>query len=224
MYIPFRAATMFRAALPSTRARSQKKPVQCSESGEGRMEGEEPDQIPDPESDRERSEAIDEKFRLLYQELFQIAGKITPNTGYISPGTLVNESYKRVKKSKSNKLHLDDEIEFRCFAVRVMRCVLRDLNRKQGRFVTLVDAADPSTEPVDAIDLERALSALRKSNPAQAEALILQFYGGLTLRQIAKVMNIGLTAVKDYIRFAKAFVRDWICKNPGSAAGPASCE
>jgi hypothetical protein len=44
MYIPFRAATMFRAALPSTRARSQKKPVQRSESGEGAWKAKEPDQ------------------------------------------------------------------------------------------------------------------------------------------------------------------------------------
>jgi RNA polymerase sigma factor (sigma-70 family) len=57
------------------------------------------------------------------------------------------------------------------------------------------------------IRLDEALYELERVNKTQADIVEKHYFGGLTLEEIAEVMNISLSTVKRQWRHAKAWLR-----------------
>ena len=60
------------------------------------------------------------------------------------------------------------------------------------------------------IRLDDALYALKRLNKTQARIVEMRFFGGLTLEEIAEVMNVSLSTVKNHWRHAKAWLKEEI--------------
>ena len=60
------------------------------------------------------------------------------------------------------------------------------------------------------LGVRKALEMLRKASPREARVLQLRFYCGLTLEEIAAVLDISLETVKLDCRKAKAFMKTYL--------------
>ncbi len=72
--------------------------------------------------------------------------------------------------------------------------------------VTLTDAA-VAQDPVDVLDLDRALERLQRFDPRQAEVVELSYFGGLTYPEIASLVGISEATVDRDLRHARAWLR-----------------
>jgi RNA polymerase sigma factor (TIGR02999 family) len=103
-------------------------------------------------------------------------------------------------------------------AAEAMRQVLVDHARRKiaekrgGRFgrVPLDDVLDyiESAARADILALNDALDRLQERFPHQHEALHRQFFGGQPIAAIAEDMQVSVSTVNKYLRFAKAFLHD----------------
>jgi RNA polymerase sigma factor (TIGR02999 family) len=66
----------------------------------------------------------------------------------------------------------------------------------------------------DIIALEEALRKLSEINPRQAQILELNFFGGFTSEQIAKLLNISDSTVRRESTAAKLWLRELLSKQP----------
>lgn len=169
--------------------------------------------------------ALDELIPIVYQELRRLARAQMRNerAGHtLQPTALVHEAYTRL-----GRLELDwqDRAHFLSMAARTMRRVLvehararRAVKRGGGAFaVTLTDnlAVEPDVE------LERLDDALRSlgAHDARAERVLELFYfGGLTHREIAAVLEISATTVDRELRFGRAWLRQELEGEPARGA------
>jgi RNA polymerase sigma factor (TIGR02999 family) len=132
----------------------------------------------------------------------------------LQPTALVNEAYLRLVDS--SRVHWRDRTHFLAVAAQLMRRILVDhargrRARKRGGErvrVTLAEipaaAADPA---IDLIALDDALSKLAQLDPRKARVVELRFFGGLTIDEAARVLNLsGDTLGRDWIA-AKAWLR-----------------
>jgi RNA polymerase sigma factor (TIGR02999 family) len=84
--------------------------------------------------------------------------------------------------------------------------------RKRGgaaRRITVTDAAasmSPGPE-VDLLALDDALHRLEAVEPRKAQVVQLRFFGGLTVEQVAAVLNLSPRAVANDWSFARAWLR-----------------
>lgn len=136
---------------------------------------------------------------------------------------LVNEAFLRL-------VHADvswqDRAHFLAVAARAMRHILIDHARARlqakrggGQAVDVLDEAavaapTSETDPADLLALDRALTVLRSRDQASAEALTMSFFGGMTVREIAEVLQVSKSSVQRKISFAKA----WLHRRIGSPA------
>ena len=160
--------------------------------------------------------ALDELMPLVYRELRRLAG------GYfrgerpdhtLQPTALANEVYLRLVDQ--SRVELNDTAHFFAIAGRMMRRVLVDHARshraqKRGSGSTrlVFDEAlhPPAQAEVDAIELSDALTRLEEMDERQARIVELRFFGGLTVEEIAQVMEMSTATVKREWRTARAWL------------------
>ncbi len=156
--------------------------------------------------------ARDQLFDRLYVELRKISATLLRGEGNISltTGDLVNEAAMRVIKSE--RLELNDKAHFMALSARTMRRVLIDHARKhasdkrQHQKVTLVTRHMDAQDNVDIHHLENALLRLKAMNPERAKIVEMRYYGGLSLEEIAQVMDCSASTVKRDWRVSKAWL------------------
>ena len=166
------------------------------------------------------SSALERMTPIVYAELHRIARRNLANEreGHPLQATaLVNEAFVRLLGEApvdwANRAH------FFGFSARLMRQILIDFVRaqrteKRGRGSPHLDLsaagdlpASPS-EPVDLIDLDRALEDLALLDPRQAKLVELRYFGGLDNAEIAAVLGVSEpTVVRDW-RVARAWLYD----------------
>ena len=90
--------------------------------------------------------------------------------------------------------------------------------RKRGgarRPVSLEDAFEPSVDRGEyLIALDDALSDLTEVDPELARIVELRFFGGLTVEETARVMEIGTATVKRRWRLARGWLHRQISNRP----------
>ena len=65
--------------------------------------------------------------------------------------------------------------------------------------------------PVDeALAVEEALQAFEKEYPRKAEVVTLSFFGGLTAKQIAQVLDVSSRTVESDWHFSRAWLNSWL--------------
>ncbi len=160
---------------------------------------------------------LDAVFERLYPELRQRArGSLSrlPHGATLTPTTLVAEAYMRLIGNDS--LSLNDRRHFYACAARAMRHVIfdalrgaeTDKRRAQNQAITLSpehQALARTTEEL--FDLDQALEELEAMAPQQRELVDLKFFVGLSMREIAELLEMSeRTAWRDWER-ARAWLK-----------------
>jgi len=160
----------------------------------------------------------DEAFRaalpLVYDELRRIAHHYLQKErpGHTLQSTaLVHEAYLRLEKqgaaSFQNREH------FLAICAQLMRQILVDYARSRkaarrdgGVRLTLDNALAFKAQSVDMVNLDDALNELAKLNPQQSRIVELRFFGGLSIEETSRAMNLAPTTVKKYWAMARLWL------------------
>jgi RNA polymerase sigma-70 factor, ECF subfamily len=161
-------------------------------------------------------QALERLTPLVYDELHKSAKRqmARERDGHTLQATaLINEVYLRLVDLDG--VSWQDRAHFFAICARLMRRILTDYARsrtylKRGgdaRRVTLDEAlmvaADP---PLDLVALEGALSKLGEMDSRKSRVVELRFFGGLTLKETAEVLNVSSDTVTRDWNLAKAWL------------------
>ena len=166
-------------------------------------------------------EASRELLPLVYKDLRKLAAS---RMARLAPGqtlqatALVHEAYVRLVGTTDPGWQ--GRAHFFGAAARAMRDILADsLQRKgslkRGGHLRRVDAEQAlelaCSGPVDeALAVEEALQAFEKEYPRKAQVVTLSFFGGLTAKQIAQVLDVSSRTVESDWHFARAWLNSWL--------------
>lgn len=160
--------------------------------------------------------AFEELFCLVNEPLRRLAAaqmRREKPDHILQPTALVNEFYVRLMKQR--RIDLKDRSAFFGVAAKIMRRVLVEYARACGakkrggsRGRVLLEEAAPFAggKPREILAIHEALTCLEKSDPLQCRIVEMRFFGGLTVKQIAELLNITPDAVEKEWNFAKAWL------------------
>jgi len=165
-------------------------------------------------------EALDRVLPLVYGELRRLAARYLSREGVghtLQPTALVHEAYLRLVDQRS--VDWRNRAQFLGLAAGMMRRILVNHARdraaaKRGGAaervsLSLVDT--PSGGPdVDLIALEDSLHRLAALDARKAQVVELKFFGGLTVQEIAEVLQVSGSTVEREWSFARAWLYDAI--------------
>ena len=160
--------------------------------------------------------AESELIPLIYAELRRLAAHYMrrERTDHTLQATaLVHEAYLRL--SKQRKVEWQNRAHFFAIAGSLMRRILVDHARahsrsKRGgtrRKISLEEAPLFSPERSEELMLlDQALTQLTEEHPRQSQIVELRFFGGLTVEEIAGVLNVSQKTVKRDWSVARAWL------------------
>ena len=128
---------------------------------------------------------------------------------------LVHEAFLRLV---DQRVAWQNRSQFYALAAQTMRRIAIDDSRRRGRVKRGADAQKipidlageipgvADMEPVDAIQLDRALAALEAIDAKAARIVELRFFGGLTIEETADVQGQSISTVKREWAAARAWL------------------
>lgn len=163
-------------------------------------------------------------IELLYSELRQLAASHlarTPPGNTLQPTALVHEAYMKLIGNGSHAQsppRFEGRAHFFGAASRAMREILVDQSRrkataKRGGGAGRADLATLDRLPMvgdardDLPDLDRVLRKLEAELPRKAEIVLLRYFAGLTIEQVAEVLGVTTRTVNRDWLFAKAWLQ-----------------
>jgi RNA polymerase sigma factor (TIGR02999 family) len=158
-----------------------------------------------------RSRLIDAVYRELRRLARGFLQRERPDHS-LPPTALVHEAY--LKLVDQRRVHWQNRTQFFAIAAHLMRRILVDHARSHkarkrgaGDRVPLEDR-DVGFEPltVDVVALDLALQQLSVRYPRQGRLVELRFFGGLTVEEIATVLDLAPITVKRDWALAKAWL------------------
>jgi RNA polymerase sigma-70 factor, ECF subfamily len=170
--------------------------------------------------------ARDELMSLVYDELHRLAAiylRRERREHTLQPTALVNELF--LKFSEQRNMSWQNRAQFFGVAAQLMRRILVDyarahLSSKRGgdRYcVSLKNIAAFGAQPdADLLALHDILNGLEEIDPDQARIVELRFFGGLTIKETAEVMQTSHATVEREWKMAKAYLKRELTrtKNP----------
>ncbi len=173
----------------------------------------------------ERS-AQDELLAAFYQELRVIARRLLAGDSMadrLQPTELVNETMLRLLNI--SRMELRDRNHFLALAVRMMRQVLIDEVRRfraqKRQAPVLTTWAEPGTPEttVDIEGLDRSLARLAEVSAERARIVELRFFAGMTVEDIAAVLEMSERSVKRHWQGARAWLFRDLTRHGGVGPG-----
>jgi RNA polymerase sigma factor (TIGR02999 family) len=160
--------------------------------------------------------AIEHLFELVYPQLRQIAGALFRGErpeNLLQPTSVVNELLLKLIRQRS--LRFEDREHFYSLSARLMRRVLVDHARSEGRqkrdggvpVPIHADMAWINARPAEMMDLDRVLEQLDQLDPRKCRMVELRFFLGFTAEETAELLNTSKATVDRELRF----VRGWLC-------------
>lgn len=165
--------------------------------------------------------ALERLTPLVYQELHRLAHRHLARehgSPSLQPSALVNEAYLRLMDAQ--QVNWQNRAHFFGVSSRLMRQILVDFARqrsshKRGGEVSIVGLADTPQEGTnlahtrseELIALDDALNVLATLHQRQSQIVELRFFGGLSEREIATVLNISERTVRSDWRVARAWLQ-----------------
>jgi RNA polymerase sigma factor (TIGR02999 family) len=164
---------------------------------------------------------LNELVSSLYDDLHRIAarhlrGERPDHT--LQTTALLNEAY--VKLSGGGQSRFNSRTHFLAVASRVMRQVLVDyararvtLKRDGGKQEDLSEVtvslqlATRGTEPVEILELNRALDALAREDEYLVQIVEMRYFGGMTAKETADAIGRSVHVIRHDLRFAQAWLR-----------------
>ena len=131
----------------------------------------------------------------------------------LQPTALVNEVCLRLIQQEGASW--ENQEQFLAVSARLMRRVLVDYARqrlaaKRGgghRWLPLEDAGEiPLNRPAELVALDEALSQLFAISPERARIVELRYFGGLTLEEVAGLLDVSPATVSRGWRSARAWL------------------
>lgn len=160
--------------------------------------------------------AAAELWELVYQDLKRLAnarlGKLAPGQT-MQATALVHEVWMRLDASSG----FDGRAHFFGAAANAMRNILVDQARRKGRLrrnsgqqaATLTSdlAVDDSGSPIDLLALDEALTAFAKEYERPAKVVVLRFFAGLSIAEIAELLGVTTRTIDREFLFARTWLR-----------------
>ena len=162
------------------------------------------------------SHAAAELLPLVYDELRARAGAYfrgQPADHTLQPTALVHDAYVRLVKAPSQEWN--SRAHFCAVAAKAMRQILtnhakrRALARKargvQGEATLLQTPSNNSG--IDLLALDAAMTKLAERNADRARLIELRFFGGLTVEEVAEVLDTSVSTVEREWRRVRAWLQ-----------------
>lgn len=155
-----------------------------------------------------------EMFEAIHAELATLASYLLHrHERHVSLHThdLVGEAVARLLGAKH--LDVDDPAHLRVLASRAMRRVLIDLARKRvaekrsGTVFTLRTDDGGADSNAELLRLDEALMRLKVIDPDKARLVELRYFGGLSIPEVAEVLQTSPSTVERSWRAARAWLR-----------------
>lgn len=163
---------------------------------------------------------------ILYEELRRLAHRVMLGEragDTLQPTALVHEAFLRL--TGAGQVDWQDRKHFLAVASRTMRRVLVDFARadetvKRGAGATHVplesDLPGGGPSLPDLIAIDQALDILARLDPRKVAVIELRFFGGLTVEETARVLDVAPDTVARDWRLA----RTWLLRALDNAAKP----
>lgn len=175
--------------------------------------------------------ACEPLFEQVYPQLRQIAKALfhgENSDSLLQPTSVVNEFF--LKMVQQRKLHFEDRQHFYSLAARLMRRILIDHARSEGRqkrnrgnLLTLKDhMAWVDATCTEIMDLDRVLEELNAIDPKKCHIVELRFFLGLTASETGDVVGLSKATVDRELRFIRGWVRDRLSLPSSDASEPLS--
>jgi len=170
--------------------------------------------------------ALEKLIPLVYDELRKLAHyqMARENAGHTLQTTaLVNEVCLRLLGSV--EVAWQDRAHFLALSAKLMRRVLVDHARGRGRAkrggaqrkLSLDESlAIPVGHDTNLIALDDALNSLATVDPRKAKTVELRFFGGYSVEETAKILNISVRTVMNDWKFAKVWLLRSIQQDPNT--------
>lgn len=161
---------------------------------------------------------------VVYEELRALAASYfrrQPDNHTLQPTALVHEAY--LKLVHQTSAQWNDRAHFFAVAAKAMRQILvnhahaRNAEKRGGGATRIIlgdDLAPTPERDFDAIALDEALKRLTALDERKASVVELRFFSGLSVDEVAHVLNVSKTTVEADWRLARA----WLSKELKSAA------
>jgi RNA polymerase sigma factor (TIGR02999 family) len=165
-----------------------------------------------------KKEAGEALYALVYDELHTLAGfymRQERPDHTLQTTALVHEAYIRLEGE--SEAPWEDRAHFLRVAARSMRRVLIDYARRRGsdkrsggwHRIAIEEAVAFMEDPsADVLDLDRAMKRLSELDPQMGQVAELHLFGGLTLEETARVMEVTPWTAKRDWRLARAWFKD----------------
>jgi len=156
----------------------------------------------------------------IYMELVKLAKyslKKSSSSNTLNTCDVVNDAVIKIYNHKSG--HFKFRGHFFSLMTNIMRNLVIDHARKKQavvhgagcEYVTLskVDSIE-QTESVDCtrlLDIENSIQKLEKQDPKMGQIMVMRFYGGVEIKEVANIFEMSESTVKRKLRFAKAFMK-----------------
>ena len=161
--------------------------------------------------------ATEQLFELVYPHLRKIAGALFRGErpeNLLQPTSVVNELFLKLIRQRS--LRFEDREHFYSLSARLMRRVLVDHARSEGRQkrdfgipVTMhPDLAWIESRPAEMMDVDRVLNELDQLDPRKCRMVELRFFLGFTAEETAELMNTSKATVDRELRFVRGWLAD----------------
>ena len=166
--------------------------------------------------------AFDKLIQLIYDDLKHRASAYMRRqhpAHTLQTTGLVHEAF--IKLADRNDIEWKDRNHFLAIASKVMRSIIVDYARykncaKRGgkdKNLPLEESfyiASSESSPVDLIALDEALKELALFDERQAKIVELKYFGGMTMDEIAEILDISNSTVKRDWNIAKAWLRRYL--------------
>jgi RNA polymerase sigma-70 factor, ECF subfamily len=162
-------------------------------------------------------QALDRLIPLVTDELHRIARSFLGRERAdhtLQPTALVHEAYLRLIDRR--RASWQDRVHFFSFAARTMRRILVEHARRHqaakrggGAHKVPLDEAHRLAvhQPVDLLALDEAITTLSGFDPRQGRIVELRYFAGLTVQEIAEVVQVGTATVSRDLAMARAWLR-----------------
>jgi RNA polymerase sigma factor (TIGR02999 family) len=165
-------------------------------------------------------EALRHVLPMVYDELRRMAHhrlqKERP--GHTLQSTaLVHEAYLRLEKQGA--ANLQNREHFLAICAQLMRQILVDYARRRnaakrdgGCMLAIDENLDFQTKDLDMVALDDALQELARLNPQQSRVVELRFFGGFSIEETARAMDLSPTTVKKHWSMARLWLHHEMSK------------
>jgi len=161
--------------------------------------------------------SVDRLLPIVYDQLRALAGHYFRGEAHdhtLQPTALVHEAFVRMVNGPG--VAWNDRARFFALAATAMRRILADHARKRraakrgGDWQRIdLDAAvtPPTQRPIDIIALDDALTKLQEMDARKHSVVEMRFFAGMTVEEVARVLDVSITTVESDWRAARAWLR-----------------